>query len=73
MRKGLKIDIFPSGIEYRFRGIHYVKFPIPDNDYGQPELGFDFLLPLWSKTKSVETDQSVIFNRLQILKFNDAK
>ena len=36
MRKGLKIDIFPSGIEYRFREIHYAKFPIPDNDYGEP-------------------------------------
>ena len=27
----------------------------------------------WNKSKSVETDRSVIFNRLRILKLNDAK
>ena len=38
MRKGLKIDIFLSGIEYRLIEIHYAKFPIPDNDYGEPNM-----------------------------------
>ena len=37
------------------------------------ELGVDLLGALSSKMKSVETDQSVISNRLRILKLNDAK
>ena len=37
------------------------------------KLGLDLLRALSSKTKSVQTDRSVIFNRIRILKFNDAK
>ena len=37
------------------------------------ELGFDLFCALSSKTKSVQTDQSVISNCLQILKLNDAE
>ena len=37
------------------------------------ELRFDFLRALFSKTKSVETDQSVIFTYLQTVKKNDKR
>ena len=42
MRKGLEIDIFWSGIQYRLRAIHYPRFPIPNDYYAGPYRTFQF-------------------------------
>ena len=51
----------------------YAAYNSVHNTTVDAELSFDLLRALSSKTKSVGTEQSVIFNRLRILKLNDAK
>ena len=61
------------GHSKKFIDRRYAVYNSVDSITIDAELSFEMLRVLSSKLKSVQTNQSVISNRLRILKLNDAK
>ena len=70
-RHDLEASVVVFGHSTKFIDRRYAVYNSVDRITIYAELSFEMLRSLSTKTKSITTDQSVISNRMRILKFND--